>query len=119
MRIFLTALVAALLAGSAGATTSSGLHGRVMRGPTSPVCIAERPCNAPAKGLTLVFSRNGRAVGRTITSAEGFYRVALARGLYGVAAGTSAANHRLQPTRADVLAGQYRRLDFSIDTGIR
>lgn len=119
MRIFLIAFIAALLVGTAGASTSSGLHGRVMRGPISPVCIAMQPCTAPAKGLTLVFSRHGRAVARTITNSDGWYRVTLARGLYTVAAGTSAANRRLQPTQAQVLAGQSRRLDFSIDTGIR
>ncbi len=91
-----------------------------MRGPITPVCAAEQPCSAPAKGVTLVFSRNGRTVGRTTTNAEGWYRVTLRPGLYTVGiTSTQTSGHRLKPTRADVITDHYRRLDFSIDTGIR
>jgi hypothetical protein len=121
MRFLLPAVVAAVLVGSAGAATiSSGLRGFVMRGPVSPVCVAEQPCSAPAKGVTLDFSRNGRTVGRTTTNAKGWYRVTLRPALYSVGiASAQTAGRGLAPTRATVITGRYRRLDFSIDTGIR
>ena len=122
MRWFLTACAAAVvLAGSAAArTSSSGLWGVVMRGPTTPVCTAEEPCSAPAKGVTLVFWRNGQPVGRATTNADGRYRLALGPGVYSVHTGTAQSiGRRLEPTRAQVLSGRYKRLDFSIDTGIR
>jgi hypothetical protein len=121
MRLFMTALVAVTLVGAAGATTSpSGLRGLVMRGPVTPVCAAEQPCDAPAKGVVLVFSNNDRVVGRATTNTQGWYRVALRPGVYAVRTGsTQTVGLRLSPVRATVSLNHYRRVDFSIDTGIR
>jgi hypothetical protein len=121
IRLVTAVFVALLPAATVGAaTTSSGLHGRVMRGPITPVCVAEHPCSAPAKNLTLFFSRDGHIDARATTNAQGWYRVTLHRGLYSVSTTMiQAPGRRLTPTRATVLANQYRRLDFSIDTGIR
>jgi hypothetical protein len=117
----LVALVAALVASPAGAaTSSSGLRGLVTRGPIAPVCVAGQPCSEPAKDVTLVFSRNGRVVRRARTNDQGRYRVALAPGLYTVRLTPKPSIGRgLEPLRARVLRGSFRRLDFSIDTGIR
>jgi hypothetical protein len=122
MRFIFIALAGAFIAGSAGATTtpSNGLRGLVMRGPITPVCVAEQPCSAPATGVTLVFSSNGRTVGHAITNAKGWYRITLRPGRYSVAIGRAQQSfRRLTPVRADVIANHYRRVDFSIDTGIR
>jgi hypothetical protein len=122
MRFIFTALVAGFIAVSAGATTNptNGLRGLVTRGPITPACVAEQPCTAPATGVTLVFSSNGRAVGRAITNAKGWYRITLRPGRYSVAIGSAQQSlRRLSPVRADVIADRYRRVDFSIDTGIR
>jgi len=122
MRAFV-ALAAAVVASSAGAatgTTSSGLRGLVTRGPIVPVCVAGQPCSEPAKNVTLVFSRNGRVVRRTRTNDQGRYRVALAPGLYAVRLTPKPSIGRgLEPVRARVVRARFRRLDFSIDTGIR
>ena len=118
----LLAVLAALVAvSSAGAaTSSSGLRGLVTRGPIVPVCTAEQPCDAPAKNLTLVFVRNGRVVRRATTNEQGRYRVPLAPGLYAVRLQVKQRIGRgLEPSRARVLADRFRRVDFSIDTGIR
>ena len=106
---------------SAGAaTTPSGLRGFVTRGPIVPVCTVEQPCDGPAKNVTLAFVRNGHVVGRTTTNELGRYRVALAPGLYAVRLQVKQRIGRgLQPTRARVVANRFRRVDFSIDTGIR
>jgi hypothetical protein len=119
----LVALAAAVVASSAGAatgTSSSGLRGLVTRGPIAPVCVAGQPCSEPAKDVTLVFSRNGRVVRRARTNDQGRYRVALAPGLYAVRLTPKPSIGRgLEPVRARVVRGRFRRLDFSIDTGIR
>jgi hypothetical protein len=117
----LVALAAAVVASSAGAaTSSSGLRGLVTRGPIAPVCAAGQPCSEPAKDVTLVFSRNGRAVRRATTNEEGRYRVTLAPGLYAVRlALRQTVGRGLEPPRARVAPNRFRRVDFSYDTGIR
>jgi hypothetical protein len=121
----LAVLAAFVAASSAGAATSStGLRGVVMRGPIAPVCAVEQPCDAPAKDVTLIFSRDGKVVRRTTTNDKGRYRVALAAGLYSVRLGKTQRQVQrigrgLQPTRVRVLANRFRRIDFSIDSGIR
>ena len=120
MRV-LAALAAVVAVSSAGAaTTPSGLRGLVTRGPITPVCAAEVPCDGPAKNVTLVFVRNGRVVRRATTSDQGRYRVALPPGLYSVRLQVKQRIGRgLQPERARVMTNRFRRVDFSIDTGIR
>jgi hypothetical protein len=117
----LAVLAAAVAVSSAGAaTSSSGLRGAVTRGPIMPVCVAGEPCDGPAKNVTLAFVQNGRVVRRTTTNELGRYRVALAPGLYAVRLQVKQRIGRgLQPRSARVFAGHFRRLDFSIDTGIR
>jgi hypothetical protein len=123
MRGFVTVLVVLATAGSSGAaTSSSGLRGLVTRGPIAPVCAVEQPCSEPAKNVTLVFSRNGEVVRRTTTNDKGRYRVALAPGVYAVrlpASRTQRIGRGLEPTRVRVAPSRFRRVDFSIDTGIR
>jgi hypothetical protein len=117
----LAALAAVVAASSAGATTTpSGLRGLVTRGPIMPVCVAGQPCDAPAKNVTLVFSRYGRVVRRATTTDRGRYRVRLAPGLYAVRLAPKPSIGRgLEPVRVRVVRAHFRRLDFSIDTGIR
>ena len=120
MRV-LAALAAVAAVSSAGAGTSpSGLRGIVTRGPIVPVCAAKQPCDGPAKNVTLVFWRNGRVVRRATTNDLGRYRVMLAPGLYAVRLQMKQRVGRgLEPSRARVMANRFRRVDFSIDTGIR
>ncbi|MGB2874570.1 MAG: hypothetical protein WBB76_03760 [Gaiellaceae bacterium] len=114
-RILVLGSLALLVAATGQASgIRTGLHGIVMRGPISPTCVAEKPCSAPASGVTLRFSRNGAVVARARTRANGSYRVSLAPGRYSVAGGRD-----LQPARVKVLNGRFLRVDFSIDTGIR
>jgi hypothetical protein len=117
----LAALAAAVAVSSVGAaTSSSGLRGLVTRGPIAPVCAAGQPCSEPARNVTLVFSRHGRLVRRARTNDQGRYRVALAPGLYAVRLTPKPSIGRgLEPEHARVLANRFRRVDFSIDTGIR
>jgi hypothetical protein len=104
-----------LLAGVAQATpVRSGLYGVVVRGPISPMCVAEDPCTKPAVGAVLVFSRGGHEVARTTVGSGGAYRIRLERGLYAV----RTLHRRVEPATVRVRTRMTRE-DFSIDTGIR
>jgi hypothetical protein len=101
----------------AHAATRSGLYGTVMRGPITPVCVAEQPCDEPAAGAVLVFSQAGSGIaGRARVKANGSYRITLAAGTYTV---RTRSGRRIDPTTVRVRAGRFRNVDFSIDTGIR
>jgi hypothetical protein len=114
-RILVLGSLALLVAGAGQATgVRTGLHGVVMRGPISPTCVAEQPCSAPARGVTLQFWLNGALAGRARTRANGLYRIYLPAGRYSVTGG-----RHLEPAHVRVRKDRFRRIDFSIDTGIR
>jgi hypothetical protein len=105
--------------GSAGGVTATGLRGKVMRGPTQPVCHVSEPCEAPARGVRLVFYRSGKVVGRATTNQKGWYRVTLRPGRYTVGTQNPRVSRNLSPKTATVPTSTVRRVDFDIDTGIR
>jgi hypothetical protein len=80
--------LAALVFGStlAGAATAprltSGLRGVVMRSPTKPICGEAEPCEEPAAGVVLRFSKGERLVARVTTGRAGGYSVKLRPGRY-------------------------------------
>jgi hypothetical protein len=101
------------------ALAGSGLHGTVLRGPTTPVCRVGVPCSAPAAGTKLRFVQHGHVVARVRVHRNGRYSVRLAPGLYTVRFTPHARIGRgIRPHRVRVFA-EPRRLDFFIDTGIR
>ena len=69
-----------LVSGAQATPVASGLHGIVTRGPIVPVCAAEQPCSAPAKNITLLFSRDGRVVAQSKTDLAGRYHLRLRPG---------------------------------------
>jgi DNA gyrase inhibitor GyrI len=116
--VALCALAAlALGCGSAGGGTATGLKGYVKRGPTMPVCRVGVPCDAPAKGVKLRFSRAGKVAATATTNNRGWYRVVLRAGRYAV--GMNAKGDAFGPRSATVQSGRMTRRDFLIDTGIR
>jgi hypothetical protein len=121
MKPFLVACVAALAlgCGSAGGGTTTGLQGRVMRGPITPVCRVGTPCTAPAPGVKLLFSRSGKVVASATTDKKGWYRVTLKPGRYSVRTNRKGFGSRTQPSAAAVPSDRVARRDFMIDTGIR
>jgi hypothetical protein len=100
---------------SAAVMPRSGLHGTVMRGPISPVCIAGQPCSAPARNVMLSFTGGAGATTTTRTSPDGMYSIRLRPGRYQV----SVSAGRIEPTVILVRRALFLRLNFSIDTGIR
>ena len=109
----------ALGCGSAGGGTATGLKGKVMRGPTQPVCRISEPCEEPARGVKLVFSRAGKVVARATTDNKGWYRVTLRPGRYAVTTQNPRVGRSLTPRNATVSKDRVKRVDFDIDTGIR
>jgi len=84
-------------------------------GPLQPVCQVGTPCDGPAKGVTLTFTRNA-TVKRVVTNALGNYRVLLRAGFYTVSANRGMS---MRPRRVWVHRGYDAKLDFAIDTGLR
>lgn len=112
---------ALVVAAGAQATTVRGtLTGTVTRGPVTPVCVAEQPCDEPAANVTLLFVRHAAVVGRAVSDRAGHYRVRLPAGTYAVRRpAAKTIDRKLEPNRVSVAPGRTRRIDFSIDTGIR
>jgi len=121
MRQIVVALAVAATVGSTAAmgSTASGLRGVVMRGPITPMCVAEQPCDAPARGFMLRFSRRGEIAGRVTTDSDGRYRIRLAPGRYSVRIGRKGAFKVPDPDTVRVQPGRFVRVGFKIDTGIR
>lgn len=95
------------------------LHGVVTRGPTTPVCMTGKPCDEPAVGAVLAFSRDGRLAARVRVGTGGLYRVRLPVGTYTVRQLPSPRiGFGLRPALVHVHAGSTRA-DLFIDTGIR
>jgi hypothetical protein len=118
----LAPLVSLLVVGLAQATpqrvqASSGLYGKVTRGPVTPVCQLGIPCDEPAAHATFLLLRNGKSV-RVRTDARGRYRVRLAPGRYTIAKPNWGPGG-IKPTSARVPRGRFARLNLFIDTGIR
>ena len=94
------------------------LHGIVMRGPTAPVCMTSKPCDEPAAGAVLVFSRGGHGV-RVRVGPGGRYSVRLAPGTYSVRPSPAPkVGFGMRPDRV-VVRRPRTRANFFIDTGIR
>lgn len=115
----LSASLAFAVPANCGGSADSGLYGRVVISPAQPVCRVGVPCTAPAKNVRLTFSTRGRSIVQTRTDVRGRYRVTLRPGTYAVAVGLRTIGRGLEPRQAVVRTGRYRRVDFTLDTGIR
>jgi hypothetical protein len=117
--LFAIAAAAALLAGGADAGSKTGIGGVLYRGPTTPVCRVGTPCDAPAPGLTLVFTRAGHAF-RVRTGAGGHFAIALRPGVYTVRlTPPTTIGSGLSPRTVRVPVGGWTRVRLMLDTGIR
>jgi hypothetical protein len=124
----LFAVAATLTVGSGAASpgrtqVEPGLTGKVLRGPTTPVCRANRACYAPYKG-TLVFTPANPTVAadpvRTQSQVDGDYKVSLDPRRYRVTTDVrSRFGGLVQPAFVTVPAGAVRHVNFVVDTGIR
>ena len=106
---------------SAGPSPTTGLTGVVIRGPITPVCRVDVPCDAPfSAGFTV--QRNGRRVADFQSDASGQFTVFLEPGAYTVVpnsdAGIISPSSQVKPvTVAD--NGMLTVVRLTFDTGIR
>jgi hypothetical protein len=123
VRACLAAAGAALLAVTAATAASKpepNVRGTLSRSPVIPVCIAERPCSAPAPGVVLVFSRAGQEVKRVKTGTAGRFVMRLRPGVYSVRAlRKPLVGSGLSPARFRVPVSGVLTLRLELDTGIR
>jgi hypothetical protein len=99
----------------------TGLTGVVLRGPITPVCRADVPCDAPFSAAFTV-QRDGRRVAEFRSDASGQFTVFLRPGTYAVVPNSDAGiisplNQAKPVTVADTAMLTVVRLMF--DTGIR
>ena len=113
--LLLAGLAALIVLPAASAAPSSGVHGYAMLLNARPVCVEGRPCERPAIGLLLRFSREGRVVGRGLTDRAGYYTVQLPRGVYTVSIAPAYMGRGIAPRTVRVPAGTRTRVDFAID----
>jgi hypothetical protein len=120
--LLLAALLAGCDAGPLGAPGpgETGLRGRVVRGPTQPVCREGEPCSEPfSAGFTV--RRGTRAVGTFETGADGRFAIRLAPGTYGIVPDADAPLLQPEQQRQDVTVGPdgATEVEVEFDTGIR
>jgi Carboxypeptidase regulatory-like domain len=97
------------------ASERTGVEGIVLRGPITPVCTSETPCDAPAPGVTVQALQNGNVVATTATDSKGRFALSLGAGDYTV----RALDRDTQPQQVHVTASKLTEVAFYIDTGIR
>jgi len=121
-QLFSLAFAATLL--SCTPTTNNapdtGLQGQVMRGPITPVCKDNEPCDAPFSAVFIVL-KNDREISRFQSDARGEFAIALDAGLYTVVPDSSAPLMRaeLQRKEVEVQPEGFTRVILHFDTGIR
>ena len=113
-------LLLAASCGSPTAPTSTGLAGTVLRGPITPVCAANQPCEAPFKAGFVV--QRGTARAATFQSDEqGHFEVHLSPGTYVVVPDDNAPIISPKSQTKEVTVGQsgLTLVELHFDTGIR
>src|SRR4029453_19155127 len=113
-------LSAAACESSTAPSSSTGLVGTVLRGPTQPVCAANQSCEAPfSSGFTVL--KIGTIVAMFRSDAQGHYVIGLPAGRYTIVPDSDAPIMTPRSQTKDVTVGDsgMTMLDLHFDTGIR
>ena len=113
--LLVVALAALAFVPATSAAPASGVYGFATLVNSRPVCVEGQPCDRPAAGLPLRFSRDGRVVGRATTDRAGYYAIRLPRGVYAVSIAPGSQRRGITPRTVRVLPGKRARIDFEID----
>jgi len=113
--LLLLGLAALIAVPATSAAPTSGAYGLATLLNSRPVCVEGQPCERPAVGLVLRFSRDGRVVGRATTDRAGYYAIRLPRGVYAVSIAPGSQRRGITPRSLRVLSGTRARVDFVID----
>jgi len=121
LRVWLVAGVAVTACTSTAPSPTTGLTGVVMRGPVTPVCRVDVPCDAPFSARFNV-QKSGQRVAQFESDASGRFTVMLAPGSYTVVPNADAPiiSATLQAKPVTVLDnGTLTVVQLMFDTGIR
>ena len=105
---------------STAPSSSTGLAGTVLRGPTQPVCVANQTCEAPfSSGFTVL--KIGAIVAAFRSDTQGHYQIRLPAGGYTIVPDSDAPIMTPPSQTKDVTVGASgtTMLDLHFDTGIR
>jgi hypothetical protein len=118
--VALAATIASSACAAAAPSPATGLTGTVVRGPITPVCRIDVPCEAPfSAGFTV--EQNGRRVAAFRSDAAGQFTVWLDPGAYSVVPDADAPviAPRSQSKRVTVGDTGLTTVRLTFDTGIR
>jgi hypothetical protein len=123
MKSLFPLVVAAILLSCSPAVndaTDTGLQGKVLRGPITPVCKDNEPCDAPFSAEFIVL-KNARKVGRFKSDSQGEFAIALEPGLYIIVPDSSAPLMAppQQQKEVEVQPEGMTPVTLYFDTGIR
>jgi hypothetical protein len=101
-------------------TVTTGLTGIVVRGPITPLCQSQVPCDVPFSA-TFSVEQNARRISEFRSDADGRFTVMLPAGVYRVVAGTDAPilSPLSQAKMVEVLPVGLTEVRLDFDTGIR
>ena len=104
----------------ASPTVTTGLTGVVVRGPITPVCQIQVPCDAPFSA-TFSVEQNARRISEFRSDADGRFSVMLPAGVYRIVPGADAPimSPQLQAKMVEVLPVGLTTVRLEFDTGIR
>jgi hypothetical protein len=116
----LIALMGAVACNPASSSPTTGLTGTVVRGPVTPVCRVDIPCDAPFSAGFIV-ERSGRQVAQFRSDSDGQFTVWLSPGGYRIIPGSDAPllAPMLQARAVEVGAEGLTSIHLEFDTGIR
>jgi hypothetical protein len=118
--VLVTATIATACGNPASSTPTTGLTGVVVRGPITPVCRVDIPCDAPfSAGFSV--QQSGRRAGQFRSDANGRFTVWLSPGAYRVVPDSDAPliAPASQARAVDVGSVGLTSVRLEFDTGIR
>ncbi|MEA2315112.1 MAG: hypothetical protein QOI03_1804 [Solirubrobacteraceae bacterium] len=116
----LAAAAAACASGSAAGPVDSGIHGRVLYGPTCPVQLVGQSCTRPYQATISVRSKStGRLLARVRSSTQGYFSVRLAPGRYVLTPESGHPFPTSSPQSVVVYRHRYTSVTVRYDSGIR
>lgn len=101
-------------------SVTTGLTGTVVRGPVTPVCQIQTPCDAPFSA-TFTVEQSSRRITQFQSDAQGRFTVMLPSGVYRIvpAADAPIISPQSQVKDVQVLPAGLTEVRLEFDTGIR
>lgn len=120
--LVLLLLTACASDGGDEATSSSGVLGQVLLGPTCPIVQEGSPCpDEPVEGVEVRALTDGEAIAQTTSGEDGRFELELPPGRYTLEAvvGPDGPGMFAKPVAVTVTAGAFVEVIVPVDSGIR